>query len=271
MTMSETATAQDWSPAFAPAENVRLIARLDVKGENLIKGVHLEGLRKLGDPREFARRYYEQGIDELIYIDVVASLYGRNNLVDVVRHTSENVFIPITVGGGIRSVEDARTLLLSGADKVAVNTAAVARPELINELAAAFGSQCVVLSVEAIRQTDGRWKAHTDNGREKTGRDVIEWVTEAAERGAGEVLVTSVDKEGTQTGFDTALIREVTDAVGIPAIASGGMGSVAHLIEAVRDANADAVAMAHVLHYGKLEIGEIRDAAGAAGVGVRQA
>ena len=195
------------SGALKTATNVRLIARLDVKGPNLIKGVQLEGLRKLGDPQCFARQYYEAGIDELIYMDVVASLYGRNNLTDVVRHTAENVFIPITVGGGIRSVDDARTMLRSGADKIAINTAAVGNPDLIDSLAAAFGTQCVVLSVEAIRQSDGRWEAHTDNGREKTGCDVVEWVCEAARRGAGEILLTSVDREGTQAGCDIDLAR----------------------------------------------------------------
>ncbi|MEL0097746.1 MAG: imidazole glycerol phosphate synthase cyclase subunit, partial [Planctomycetaceae bacterium] len=221
---------------------------LDVKGPNLIKGVQLEGLRKLGDPQDFARRYYEAGIDELIYMDVVASLYGRNNLIEVVRHTAENVFIPITVGGGIRSVDDARMLLRSGADKIAVNTAAITNPDLIEELASAFGAQCVVLSVEAIRQADGRWEAHTDNGREKTGRDVVEWVQEAVGRGAGEILLTSVDREGTQSGCDLDLANSVSGAVNIPVILSGGVGGPNHFTEAVIDGGVDAVAVAHVLH-----------------------
>lgn len=259
------------SGALKTATNVRLIARLDVKGPNLIKGVQLEGLRKLGDPQCFARQYYEAGIDELIYMDVVASLYGRNNLTDVVRHTAENVFIPITVGGGIRSVDDARTMLRSGADKIAINTAAVGNPDLIDSLAAAFGTQCVVLSVEAIRQSDGRWEAHTDNGREKTGCDVVEWVCEAARRGAGEILLTSVDREGTQAGCDIDLARAVTDAVDIPVILSGGVGNPDHFVEAVQDGHADAVALAHVLHYQKYTVSDIRRVANENGLRVRPA
>lgn len=255
--------------AVETSTNVRLIARLDVKGQNLIKGVHLEGLRKLGDPQVFAQRYYETGIDELIYMDVVASLYGRNNLTDVVRHTAENVFIPITVGGGIRSVDDARTMLRSGADKIAINTAAIGNPDLINALAESFGAQCIVLSIEAIRQTDGRWEAHTDNGREKTGRDIVEWVQEAASRGAGEILLTSVDREGTQSGCDLDLARAVTGAVNIPVILSGGVGSPEHFVQAVSEGGADAVAVAHVLHYEKYTVPDIRSAANASGLRVR--
>jgi imidazole glycerol-phosphate synthase subunit HisF len=262
---------QTKSDIMTSSTNVRLIARLDVKGPNLIKGVHLEGLRKLGDPQMFAQRYYEAGIDELIYMDVVASLYGRNNLTDVVRHTAENVFIPITVGGGIRSVEDARTMLRSGADKIAINTAAIGNPNLIDTLAASFGAQCVVLSVEAIRQPDGRWEAHTDNGREKTGCDVVEWVQEAASRGAGEILLTSVDREGTQSGCDLDLARAVTDVVDIPVILSGGVGSPEHFVEAVSDGGADAVAVAHVLHYDKFTVPDIRRASIENGLRVRPA
>ena len=257
------------SGAMETSTNVRLIARLDVKGQNLIKGVHLEGLRKLGDPQTFAKRYYEAGIDELIYMDVVASLYGRNNLTDVVRHTAENVFIPITAGGGIRSVEDARTMLRSGADKIAINTAATGNPDLIDALAASFGAQCVVLSVEAIRQSDGHWEAHTDNGREKTGRDVVEWVQEAVSRGVGEILLTSVDREGTQSGCDIDLARAITDAVDVPVILSGGVGNPDHLVKAVRDGGADAVAVAHVLHYDKFTVPALRQAANANGLRVR--
>ncbi len=176
----------------------RLIARLDIKGPNLIKGVHLEGLRVIGDPQLFAQKYYQDGADELIYIDSVASLYGRNNLVDIVKHTAQNIFIPLTVGGGVRSVEDANLLLRSGADKVAINTACMSNPSLINELANRFGSQCVVLSIEAKKTSKGHWEAYTDNGREKTGKDVLSWVLEAVERGVGEVLLTSVDQEGTK-------------------------------------------------------------------------
>lgn len=227
---------------------IRLIPRLDIKGPNLIKGVKLEGLRKIGSPNEFARKYYEQGADELLYMDAVASLYGRNSLTEIVKETVKSVFIPITVGGGIRSVEDAREILRSGADKVAINTAAVQRPELISEMANTFGSQCVVLSVEAIKQADGKWLAFTDNGREHTGLDVVEWVKRAVELGAGEILLTSVDKEGGRKGYELELIKAVSAEVNVPVIASGGMGQAQDGIDAV-DAGADAIAMADILHY----------------------
>lgn len=247
---------------------LRLIARLDVKAPNLIKGIHLEGLRKLGDPHVFAERYYADGIDEIIYIDSVASLYERNTIIDLVRHTAENVFIPITAGGGVRSVEDARTLLRAGADKVCVNTAAIRDPDLIGAFAERFGSQCVVLSIEAKRQGE-RWEAYCDNGRERTGLDVIEWGRRGETLGAGEILLTSVDREGTRQGFDIPLTRAVTDAVGIPVIASGGMGSFADLEAVVAEGRADAVAMAHVLHFGELTVPDIRRQALDRGLGVR--
>jgi imidazole glycerol-phosphate synthase subunit HisF len=248
---------------------VRLIARLDVKGPNLIKGVHLEGLRVVGKPNEHARRYYEAGIDELIYMDIVASLYNRNNLVDVVHEATRDVFVPMTVGGGVRSIDDAITLLRAGADKVAINTAAVRRPELVTELAERLGAQCVVLSIEAKRTGAGRWEAYTDNGRERTGLDVVQWATRAASLGAGEILLTSVDQEGTRKGFDVALVHAVSTAVRIPVIASGGMGNPEHLVEVVRDGAADAVAIADVLHYGRIALADIRRAAHDRGLGVR--
>lgn len=246
-----------------------MIARLDIKGPKLIKGIHLEGLRVMGDPKEFACRYYEQGIDEIVYMDVVASLYGRNSLHEIVRHTAHDVFVPLTVGGGVRSVEDVRELLRAGADKIAINTAAVKNPELIREIAHVFGSQCLVLSIEAKRQSRNSWEVYTDNGREKTGLDVIEWVRQGVELGAGEIMVTSVDQEGTRKGFDIELVRAVSDEVSIPVIASGGMGTVDHLVEVVNHGHADAVAIAGVLHYGHSTIPEIRSAARAAGVSMR--
>jgi len=250
--------------------NVRLIARLDIKGPNLIKGIHLEGLRVIGDPQEHARRYYESGADELIYMDVVASLYGRNSLNDIVRYTAENVFIPLTVGGGLRSVEDVRTMLRSGADKIAVNTAAIARPELISELAETFGSQCVVVSIEAKRRQGGSgWECFTDNGREHTEIDPVAWAERAMKLGAGEILLTSIDQEGTRKGFDVELIRAVNSVISIPLIASGGMGHTNHLTAAVRDGGADAVAMADILHYKRAELPAIRAAARDAGLSVR--
>lgn len=249
--------------------NTRIIARLDIKGPNLIKGIHLEGLRVIGSPNEHALRYYQQGADELIYMDCVASLYGRNSLDDIVRSAAQDVFVPMTVGGGIRSVEDATRLLRCGADKVAVNTAAVANPVLISEIARRFGSQCMVLSIEAKRCGAERWEAYTDNGREKTGLDVIEWVRRGVALGAGEVLLTSIDQEGTRKGFDLPLIRAVTAEVSVPVIASGGMGNAQDLIDAVVLANADAVAMADILHYRRATIGELRTAASNAGINVR--
>ncbi len=250
--------------------NLRLIGRLDIKGPNLIKGIHLEGLRVVGDPCEFAQRYYEQGVDELIYIDIVASLYGRNSLSDIVRKTVREVFIPVTVGGGIRSVEDVREALRSGADKVAINTAAIARPELMREVSRRFGSQCMVLSVEAKQIGPGKWEAYTDNGREKTGLDVIQWVTRAAELGAGEILLTSVDREGTRNGFDVELVRQVTNAVSIPVIASGGYGKLEDLSEVVEKGGADAVAIADALHYRRGSLPEIRKFALDRGLPVRR-
>lgn len=249
--------------------NVRLIARLDIKGPNLIKGIRLEGLRKLGNPNEFARRYYRQGVDEILYIDTVASLYDRANILEIVRKTCDEVFIPITVGGGVRSIDDARILLRAGADKIAVNTAAVKNPELVTELSRTFGSQCVVLSIQAKRASSGGWEAYTDNGREHSGVDAVEWAFRGVELGAGELLLTSVDQDGTRKGFDLDLVRKIAPAVKVPVIACGGMGSIEDLLEVV-ECGADAVAMGSVLHYNNLEIGQLRSAAAAAGIRVRQ-
>lgn len=248
---------------------IRLIARLDIKGPNLIKGIHLEGLRVIGNPNEFAVRYYEDGADELLYMDCVASLYGRNNLSDIVMDTAKDVFVPITVGGGIRSTNDVAHLLRCGADKVAVNTAAHVDPDLLSSIASKFGSQCLVLSVEAKRKGPGSWEAYTDNGREATGRDVVEWCREAVERGVGEVLITSVDREGTRKGFELDLVSQVADAVPVPVIASGGMGSIDHLVDVVTEGQADAVAMADILHYDRSSLTVIREQARDRGIGVR--
>lgn len=249
---------------------IRLIPRLDIKGSNLIKGIHLEGLRVVGDPQQFARRYYEQGADELIYMDVVASLYGRNSLKDIISRTVRDVFIPLTVGGGVRAVDDVRELLRAGADKVAINTAAVKRPELITEVSQAFGSQCMVLSIEAKRRSEGGWEAFTDNGREHTYLDVIDWARRGVELGAGEILLTSIDREGTGKGFDIDLIRAVSDACAVPVIASGGMGNIDHLESACRSGGADAVAMAGIIHYNRLELPIMRQQAIERGLSVRR-
>ncbi|RHX86315.1 imidazole glycerol phosphate synthase subunit HisF [Leptospira stimsonii] len=248
---------------------VRLIARLDIKGPNLIKGIHLEGLRVIGSPSEYAIRYYEQGADELIYMDCVASLYGRNNLSDIVKNAAHNVFVPITVGGGIRSVEDVTHLLRCGADKVAINTAAVANPNLISDVARRFGSQCMVLSVEAKEVGAGKWEVYTDNGRERSGLDVIEWIKRGVSLGAGEILLTSIDREGTRKGFDIPLISAVTKDVTVPVIASGGMGKPEDIIDAVKLGDADGVAMADILHYDRSTIGIIRKTAEQANIEVR--
>ncbi len=250
--------------------NVRLIARLDIKGPNLIKGVHLEGLRVIGDPQEYARRYYEQGADELIYVDIVASLYGRSKLTDIVRRTAHDVFVPMTVGGGIRSVDDVRDLLRAGADKVAINTAGVRRPELITEVSRRFGSQAMVLSIEAKHQAPGRWEVYTDCGRERSGVDAVEWARRGVELGAGEILVTSIDMEGTRKGFDVELVHAITAAVEVPVIASGGFGEAEHLA-AVVDAGADAVAFADALHYRRTTLPQIRQMARDRSIPVREA
>lgn len=248
---------------------LRLIPRLDIKGPTLIKGIHLEGLRVIGDPQEFARRYYEEGADELLYVDVVASLYGRNSLHDIVRKAARDVFVPLTVTGGLRSVDDVREVLRAGADKVGINTAATKRPELVREVARKFGSQCMVLSIEAKRVAPKQWEAYADNGRERTGLDVIEWAQRGVELGAGEILLTSVDQEGTREGFDVDLVSAVVAAVPVPVIASGGMGTVDHLVDVAKRGKADAVAMADILHYSRSSLLQIRNAARDSGLNVR--
>ena len=223
----------------------------------------------MGSPNEHALRYYLQGADELIYMDCVASLYGRNHLGDIVKAAAKDIFVPITVGGGIRSVEDATEILRAGADKVAVNTAAVSNPQLITDIARRFGSQCMVLSIEAKQVGPGRWEVYTDNGRERTGLDVVEWVKRGVAIGAGEILLTSVDREGTRKGFDIALVNAVSAEVAVPVIASGGMGKPEDLLAVVNEGGADAVAMADILHYKRAEIGDVRATAENAGLGVR--
>jgi len=230
-------------------KKIRVIPRLDVKGTNLVKGVHLEGLRVMGLPYEFAMNYCQGGADEILYMDTVASLFGRNNLHDIVKLTAEHIFIPMTVGGGIRSLEDVRGLLNVGADKVAVNTALFSDPTLISKVADAYGSQCIVASIEAVKITDDRYECLTDNGREKTGVDVFEWVDRVVELGAGEILLTSVDKEGTGRGYDLDLVRQVCEQAPIPVIACGGAGNSQHVIDVIQAGKADAISVASILHY----------------------
>jgi cyclase len=225
---------------------LRLIARLDIKGPNVVKGICMEGLRIVGKPAELAKKYAQEA-DELLYIDTVASLYGRNQLESLLEETTHDTFIPITVGGGIKSRADAKRLFDAGADKVALNTAAVGRPGIIEDLASYYGSQAVVVSIEAKRVANG-WEAYTNNGREKTGKDAIAWAFESVKLGAGELLITSVDRDGTCRGFDVELIKAIAPNVTVPVIASGGMGCMQHLFDVLEVGKADAVAMATVIH-----------------------
>jgi cyclase len=228
---------------------IRIIPRLDIKGPNLVKGIHLEGLRVLGKPEFFAKHYYENGADELFFQDTVASLYDRNSLHDIISRTAREIFIPLTVGGGLRSIDDIRQVLRAGADKVSINTAAIKNPQFIKEAAEHFGSSTIVIAIEAIRQNDGRYLAYTDNGREYTGVEVVAWAQQAEELGAGEIVITSVDREGTGEGYDLELTSMVALAVRVPVIAHGGAGSAGDVVEVISKANADAVAVASILHY----------------------
>jgi len=230
-------------------KTVRIIPRLDIKGPNLVKGIHLEGLRVLGTPSDFAKYYYEQGADELMFIDVVASLYERNGLHDIISETAKSIFIPITVGGGIRTLNDVKSILRSGADKVSINTAAIKNPNFIKEASREFGSSTIVVTIEAIKKKEGNYYAFIDNGREYTGFEVKEWAMKVEELGCGEIIITSVDKEGTGKGFDIELISLIANSVSIPVIAHGGAGKKVH-IESLLESNiVDSVALASILHY----------------------
>ena len=239
------------------SKNIRIIPRLDIKGPNLVKGIHLEGLRVLGKPEQFARYYYERGADELVYMDVVASLYNRNSLHSIIEKTAKEIYIPLTVGGGLRTLEDVRDVLRAGADKVSLNTAAIKNPQIITEASRKFGSSTILISIEAIKQSDGRYLAYTDNGREYTGIEVLEWARRVEELGAGEIMITSIDREGTGKGYDIELTRSVAQAVTIPVIASGGAGKIEHVGQAISEAKADAVAVASLLHYDFIRNNEV--------------
>ena len=239
--------------------NVRLIARLDVKMQWLIKGAQMEGWRKVGSPAEYAQKYAESGADELLFMDVVASLYERNNLHSILEEVASRVFVPMTVGGGIRSVEDAGELLARGADKVAINTAATSEPHLVSRISDRFGSQATVVSIEAMRQGGDSWLAMTDNGRNHTHRDVIEWAVELEKLGAGEIIITSIQHEGLGQGLDIDLIKKVTDEVSIPVVASGGLGNIEHLSEVIENTQASAVAIAQALHWNKIGFADLRE------------
>ena len=237
--------------------NLRIIARLDIKSEKVVKGINLEGIRKIGDPKELALKYYTEGIDEIIYMDVVASLYERNTITKFIKEAASKIFVPLTVGGGIRDLKDIRKVLNNGADKVAINTAAIKNPTFIKEAAKAIGSQSIIVSIEAKRQR-GFWEAYYDNGREKSGLDVISWAIKAQEYGAGELLITSVDKEGLENGMDTELLRTLRKEITIPIIFSGGVGSANDVTKVVPEA--DAVAIASVFHYNKVSVKGLKEA-----------
>lgn len=227
---------------------MRVIARLDVKNQFVIKGIHLEGLRKVGDPNHLAKAYYDAGIDEIVFIDAVASLYNRNNLFSVIQKASEEVFVPITIGGGLRNLADIEQALDAGADKVALNTAAIREPELIQAVAKQYGAQCVVASVQAKRTANG-WEAYIETGREKTGVQVLDWVRRLQDLGAGEILLTSVDQEGTKSGFDVKLVEAVNQAVSIPVVVSGGYGQPQHIHELLEVTVPSGLCFASALHY----------------------
>jgi cyclase len=231
------------------SKTIRIIPRLDIKGPNVVKGIHLEGLRVMGRPDEFAKYYYETGADELMFMDVVASLYERNSLHEIISETARKLFIPLTVGGGLRTLEDIKQVLRAGADKVCLNTVAIKNPNIIKEAALRFGSSTIVVAIEAIKQPDGRYLAYTDNGREFTGVEVFFWAQKVNELGAGEIVITSVDREGTGDGFDLDLIKKVSEVVNIPVIAHGGAGSSEDVFDAIHRANCDAVSIASIFHY----------------------
>jgi cyclase len=255
----------------------RVIPCLDVDGGRVVKGVRFVGLRDAGDPVELAARYDAEGADELVFLDITASSDARNTIVDVARRTAEEVFIPFTVGGGVRSADDARRLLRAGAEKVSVNTAAVERPELVGEVAAEFGSQCVVVAIDARRRpadddgggSGGGWTVVTHGGRRPTGLDAVAWAERVCELGAGEILLTSMDRDGTRDGYDLELTRAVSDAVPMPVIASGGVGTLAHLADGIIDGGADAVLAASIFHFGEFTVAEAKAHLAARGITVR--
>ena len=236
----------------------RIIARLDIKNEFVIKGVRLEGLRKIGNPNELAKKYYKQGADEIIFIDAVAAYYDRNSLNHILEEACEDVFIPITVGGGLRSIEDIQNVLKSGADKVAINTKAIQDPILLEAASKMFGSQCIIASIAAKKIADDKWEAYVDNGREPTGLDVVEWAKQVERLGAGEILLTSIDADGTKRGFDLELNARVASQVCVPVIASGGAGSNRDVLDLLANSQVSALSVASLLHYNLSTIGTLK-------------
>ena len=250
-------------------KTVRVIPCLAVDAGRVVKGVNFVGLRDAGDPVELAAQYDTQGADEIVFLDITASSDNREIIIELAERAAEEVFIPFTIGGGIRSVDDARRLLRAGADKVSVNSAAVERPELVTELSEAFGSQCVVVAIDAKSNGDQTWNVHVRGGREDTGLDVVFWSTEVSLRGAGEILLTSMDGDGTRNGYDLELTRAVSDAVPVPVIASGGVGSLQHLIDGAVEGHADALLAASIFHFGEHTVSEAKQALLDAGIAVR--
>ena len=272
-----------WKIINKVMSKVRIIARLDIKGHKLVKGVHLEGLRIIGDPQEYAIKYYEDGADEILYVDIVASLYGRNNIVDIVKRTAKDISIPLIVAGGVRNIEDVKTLLRAGADKVSINTAAVEDPTLITRAAEVFGSQCILAAIDfkrwpdssflnnkdktvsrgqassPVTWEDGHFQVYTDNGRQQTGMEAYDWALKVVEMGAGELLLTSIDREGVQKGFETDFVKKVSSAVTVPVVCGGGAGSLEDIENVIKEGKADAVAIASILHYKKDSLKEIKD------------
>jgi cyclase len=247
----------------------RVIPCLDVDRGRVVKGTNFVDIRDAGDPVELAARYDEEGADELVFLDITASHERRDTIVELARRTADNVFIPFTIGGGIRSADDAQAVLDAGADKISVNSAALARPELIGELAEVFGAQCVVVAIDAKRRDNGGWDVYVNGGRDATGREAVEWAREAVERGAGEILLTSMDRDGTTDGYDVELTRAIAEAVGVPVIASGGAGELEHLSEAIEDGGADAVLCASIFHYGTFRVRDAKQHLAEAGIPVR--
>jgi imidazole glycerol-phosphate synthase subunit HisF len=236
----------------------RIIPCLDVTGGRVVKGVNFVELRDAGDPVEIAARYNEQGADELTFLDITATSDGRDLILPMIEAVASQVFIPLTVGGGVRTVADVRRLLNAGADKVSFNSAAVAQPQIIREASERYGAQCIVVAIDAKRQPDGRWHVYTHGGRQDTGLDAVEWARRMAEHGAGEILLTSMDRDGTKSGFDLALTRAVADAVDVPVIASGGVGTLEHLVDGITIGGADAVLAASIFHYGQHTVGQAK-------------